>query len=55
VHIVQSILALLGQRVLPESELVALYCVTTKRFNEQVKRSWIDSLRISCSSSAPKS
>lgn len=37
-HIVQSILVLRGQRVLLDSELGDLYGVTTKRFNEQVKR-----------------
>lgn len=37
-HIAQSILILHGQRVLLDSELAALYGVTTKRFNEQVKR-----------------
>lgn len=37
-HIAQSILILRGHRVLLDSELAALYGVTTKRFNEQVKR-----------------
>jgi hypothetical protein len=37
-HIAQSILILRGQRVLLDSELAVLYGVTTKRFNEQVKR-----------------
>lgn len=37
-HIAQSILILRGQRVLLDSELALLYGVTTKRFNEQVKR-----------------
>jgi hypothetical protein len=37
-HIVQSIFVLRGQRVLLDSELANLYGVTTKRFNEQVKR-----------------
>jgi hypothetical protein len=37
-HIAQSILILRGQRVLLDSDLAALYGVTTKRFNEQVKR-----------------
>ena len=37
-HIAQSIFVLRGQRVLLDSELAALYGVTTKRFNEQVKR-----------------
>jgi hypothetical protein len=37
-HIAQSILILRGQRVLLDSELAARYGVTTKRFNEQVKR-----------------
>jgi hypothetical protein len=34
----QSILILRGQRVLLDSDLAALYGVTTKRLNEQVKR-----------------
>ncbi len=37
-HITQSILILRGQRVLLDSDLAALYGVTTKRFNEQVRR-----------------
>ena len=37
-HITQSILVLRGQRVLLDVELAALYGVTTKRLNEQVKR-----------------
>lgn len=37
-HITQSILVLRGQRVLLDAELAALYGVTTKRFNEQVRR-----------------
>jgi hypothetical protein len=37
-HIAQSILILRGQRVLLDRELAGLYGVTTKRFNEQVKR-----------------
>ena len=37
-YIAQSILVLRGHRVLLDSELAALYGVTTKRFNEQVKR-----------------
>ncbi|MET0661308.1 MAG: ORF6N domain-containing protein [Steroidobacteraceae bacterium] len=37
-RITHSILILRGQRVLLDSELAALYGVTTKRFNEQVKR-----------------
>ena len=32
-HITQSILIVRGQRVLLDSELAALYCVTTKRLN----------------------
>jgi hypothetical protein len=36
--IAQSIIILKGQRVLLDSDLAALYGVTTKRFNEQVKR-----------------
>jgi len=37
-HITQSILILRGQRVLLDAELAALYGVSTKRFNEQVRR-----------------
>ena len=37
-RITHSILILRGQRVLLDSELAALYDVTTKRLNEQVKR-----------------
>ena len=37
-HIVRSILILRGQRVLLDVELAALYGVSTKRFNEQVRR-----------------
>lgn len=37
-HITRSILVLRGQRVLLDAELAALYGVTTKRLNEQVKR-----------------
>jgi ORF6N domain len=37
-HITQSILVLRGQRVLLDTELAALYGVSTKRFNEQVRR-----------------
>lgn len=37
-HITQSILILRGQRILLDAELAALYGVTTKRLNEQVKR-----------------
>ena len=37
-HITQSILALRGHRVLLDTELAALYGVSTKRFNEQVRR-----------------
>ncbi|HEY0681511.1 MAG TPA: ORF6N domain-containing protein [Steroidobacter sp.] len=37
-HITQSILILRGQRVLLDSELAVLYGVTTKRFNQQVRR-----------------
>jgi ORF6N domain len=37
-RISQSILVLRGQRVLRDSDLAALYGVSTKRFNEQVKR-----------------
>ena len=37
-HITQSILVLRGQKVLLDAELAALYGVTTRRLNEQVKR-----------------
>jgi hypothetical protein len=37
-HIAGAILILRGQRVLQDSELAALYGVSTKRFNEQVRR-----------------
>jgi ORF6N domain len=37
-HITRAILVLRGQRVLLDAELAALYAVTTKRFNEQVRR-----------------
>jgi hypothetical protein len=37
-HITQSILVLRGQKVLLDAELAALYGVSTKRFNEQVRR-----------------
>ena len=37
-HIARGILHLRGQRVLLDAELAALYGVTTKRLNEQVKR-----------------
>lgn len=37
-HITNSILIVRGQRVLLDSDLAALYGVTTKRLNEQVKR-----------------
>jgi phage regulator Rha-like protein len=37
-RIAQSILVLRGQRVLLDSDLARLYGVTTKRFNEQVRR-----------------
>lgn len=37
-HIARSILVLRGQRVLLDTELADLYGVTTKRFNEQVRR-----------------
>jgi hypothetical protein len=40
-HIAQSILILRGQRVLLDSELAVVYGVTTKRFNEQVKRNLV--------------
>ena len=37
-NITQRILVLRGKKVLLDSDLAALYGVTTKRFNEQVKR-----------------
>jgi hypothetical protein len=37
-HIARDILVLRGHRVLLDSQLAALYGVTTKRLNEQVKR-----------------
>ena len=37
-NIAGAILVLRGQRVLLDSELAALYEITTKRFNEQVRR-----------------
>jgi hypothetical protein len=37
-EIALSILILRGQRVLLDSELAALYGVSTKRFNEQIRR-----------------
>src|SRR5580658_1789309 len=37
-HIAESIRILRGQRVLLDAELAALYGVTTKRLNQQVRR-----------------
>jgi len=37
-EIARAILILRGQRVLQDSELAALYGVSTKRFNQQVRR-----------------
>ena len=37
-HIARDILVLRGQRVIIDGDLAALYGVTTKRFNEQVRR-----------------
>lgn len=37
-QIASAILILRGQRVLQDSELAALYGVSTRRFNEQVRR-----------------
>ena len=37
-HITQSILVLRGHKVLLDAELAGLYGVSTKRFNEQVRR-----------------
>src|ERR1700730_682545 len=37
-HITQSILVFRGHKVLLDAELAALYGVSTKRLNEQVKR-----------------
>jgi hypothetical protein len=39
-HIQARILILRDQRVLLDADLAALYGVTTKRLNEQVKRNW---------------
>nr|WP_314625348.1 ORF6N domain-containing protein [uncultured Noviherbaspirillum sp.] len=36
--VTQRIIVLRGQKVLPDTDLAALYGVPTKRFNEQVKR-----------------
>jgi hypothetical protein len=49
-----AILLLRGQRVLLDAELAALYGVTAKRFNEQVKRNRSVSPKISCSNSPPR-
>ncbi len=37
-HITRAVLALRGHRVLLDTELAALYGVSTRRFNEQVRR-----------------
>lgn len=37
-HITRAILVLRGHKVLLDTELAALYEVSTKRFNEQVRR-----------------
>jgi ORF6N domain len=37
-QIARAILILRGQRVLQDSDLAVLYRVSTKRFNEQVRR-----------------
>lgn len=37
-HITQSILVLRGQRVILDRDVAAIYGVTTKRLNEQIKR-----------------
>jgi len=37
-HIARAILVLRGQKVLLDAELAALYGVTTRRLNEQVRR-----------------
>lgn len=37
-HIAQQILVVRGHKVMIDADLAALYGVTTKRFNEQVKR-----------------
>jgi hypothetical protein len=55
----ESIAALIitvrGQKVLLDSDLAALYGVTTKRFNEQLSATEIASLRILCFSGHKKS
>ena len=40
-HITRAILVLRGQRVILDSDLAAIYGVSTKRFNEQVRRNRI--------------
>ena len=37
-RIERSILLIRGHKVILDADLAALYCVTTKRLNEQVKR-----------------
>ena len=37
-EISRQILSIRGQRVMLDADLAELYCVTTKRLNEQVKR-----------------
>lgn len=48
--IAQAILVLRGQKVIIDTDLAALYGVTTKHFNEQVRRNLERFRRISCSS-----
>ena len=54
-HITGAILVLRGRKVLLDTELAALYGVTTKRFNEQVRRNRERFPEDLCSSSPPKS
>ena len=54
-HITRAILILRGHRVLLDAELATLYGVSTKRFNEQIRRNRERSQKTSCSSSPPKS
>jgi hypothetical protein len=53
--IARSIVVLRGQKVLLDAELAALYGVTTRRLNEQVRRTAADFRQIFSSSLRPKS
>jgi len=37
-HIARSIVVLRGQKVIADADLAALYCVTTTRLNQQIRR-----------------